>query len=452
MSGTNTKSDDCLPLAAEAASGSDSSTKQQFGQRGAQILVAGMHRSGTSAVARLLNVMGAHVGDEKSLLPPHPTDNPKGYWERADIVAHHDIFLSSCGYSWNEVAGFRTDKLDTTACLILGQRLQEVISILSRCGGSWVVKDPRLCLVLSQWLPLLIRPACVVVLRDPRKIAMSIHREGLRGAYATHFLLALWEKYLRTLLAALQGGRALFVSYDRLLNEPVAESARLLEGLSELGATDLKPLECEQLAGLLDPRLSRSQVAPNSYLTNEQTELFKWLEVQSQVPSVASVDGFPTDESADSILFEYAEAKRHIVDLARHDEQVQIWRDARAATSAVTELREQVSKLQEQVGATSAAIATMQGENGRLEADRAELQTELARMTQRANAMQTARDDFAVQAERLNQTVATLEFECQSMSRARDRALDAAVKLRRSLDEKLEDAHAIREVQAASDE
>ena len=50
-----------------------------------QIIVLGMHRSGTSATARLINMMGAYFGPENISL--HKTDdNPKGFWERRDVM------------------------------------------------------------------------------------------------------------------------------------------------------------------------------------------------------------------------------------------------------------------------------------------------------------------------------------------------------------------------------
>ena len=50
------------------------------------ILVLGMHRSGTSAVTRCLNLLGAEIGSK--LLPP-AEDNRSGFWEHADVVSIH---------------------------------------------------------------------------------------------------------------------------------------------------------------------------------------------------------------------------------------------------------------------------------------------------------------------------------------------------------------------------
>ena len=48
------------------------------------LLVLGMHRSGTSALTRVLNLLGVELGDR---LMPAGDDNPLGFWEHADVVA-----------------------------------------------------------------------------------------------------------------------------------------------------------------------------------------------------------------------------------------------------------------------------------------------------------------------------------------------------------------------------
>ena len=64
-----------------------------------QIFVCGMHRSGTSVIARLLNMLGVYFGPEGSGLAAN-ADNPKGFWERADIVALNDAILADAGARW----------------------------------------------------------------------------------------------------------------------------------------------------------------------------------------------------------------------------------------------------------------------------------------------------------------------------------------------------------------
>ena len=63
------------------------------------MVVLGMHRSGTSAVTRILNLLGADVGPEDDLLTEY--DNPSGHWESKALVACNDRILAAFGRSWD---------------------------------------------------------------------------------------------------------------------------------------------------------------------------------------------------------------------------------------------------------------------------------------------------------------------------------------------------------------
>src|SRR5690242_15030572 len=61
------------------------------------VIVLGMHRSGTSALAGALGLMGARL--PARVMPPGP-GNPKGYFEPGHIVVIHDRVLATAGTSW----------------------------------------------------------------------------------------------------------------------------------------------------------------------------------------------------------------------------------------------------------------------------------------------------------------------------------------------------------------
>ena len=56
------------------------------------ILIIGMHRSGTSATTRVLNLMGAATAHATDLVPPTDS-NPKGHWESRTLRNFNDIVL-----------------------------------------------------------------------------------------------------------------------------------------------------------------------------------------------------------------------------------------------------------------------------------------------------------------------------------------------------------------------
>jgi GT2 family glycosyltransferase len=318
------------------------------------ILVLGMHRSGTSAVSRVLGLMGAEVGSVEDLLPAHPTDNPTGYWERADLNAIHDRLLASTGHSWNRVAGFDPHALDAEACAAFSQQLQGVVGELNASGRPWLAKDPRLCLLLSQWQPLLSAPVYLVVVRDPREIAASMST-GPRGTFTSPFVIALWEKYFRTLLAELVGKQALFVSYANLLAHPLAQCKRLLRGLDQQGVTQLHVAAATELSAFLDPQLKRSAPKAHVQLSSAQSALQKWLETQSRADGSVLVENFPDAPPPDAVLAEYEAAfdfhiahGRGVAMQETHQHLIRIDQELNASTREREQRAQEVAREREQ--------------------------------------------------------------------------------------------------------
>ncbi|MFC1705774.1 glycosyltransferase, partial [Planctomycetota bacterium] len=194
------------------------------------LLVLGMHRGGTSAVTRVLNLLGADLGER--LVEPHP-DNPRGYWEHAEITALHHQMLLGLGRGWDDPTPMPPGWLDRPGVVDAGERL---LKILNRDFGSsslLCLKDPRLCRIVPLWRELLPRFACaprfVIAIRNPTECARSLAvRDGCKHARAH----VLWLRHMLEAEAATRGFPRVFVSYDRLLSDWKAESQRMGRDLS----------------------------------------------------------------------------------------------------------------------------------------------------------------------------------------------------------------------------
>src|SRR5438094_4158341 len=64
--------------------------------------VLGMHRSGTSAVTRVINLLGVPLNVRADWLPETPQDNPRGFWESASLLEVNDAILATFGGTWME--------------------------------------------------------------------------------------------------------------------------------------------------------------------------------------------------------------------------------------------------------------------------------------------------------------------------------------------------------------
>ena len=267
------------------------------------ILVLGMHRSGTSAVAGVLGMLGAKIGEPDELLPAHPIDNPTGYWERTEFNALNDALLASTAHAWNRIANFRPS-IDVAACTETLQQLQTIVDRLESDGTAWLAKDPRLCLLMPEWNRLLPNAFHVVVVRDPLAIAASM-KSGPRGVFTSQFVVDLWEKYVRLMLDGLRGREVLFVAYTELMREPTSQATRMRTALEHNGVTGLRDVQADRLSQFLSVDLDRSEPASLVRLNDQQRELYQWLQAQSQRAGTVIVDSFPEGPAPDAALAEF---------------------------------------------------------------------------------------------------------------------------------------------------
>ncbi len=199
-----------------------------------QLLVLGMHRSGTSAVTGALARMGVHVGDEEQLTPTN-WENPLGFFERREARRICDALLHASGADWWKVSAFNADNADPKEVRDQRKPIAELVASLD-AHGHWALKEPRLCLLAPIFKGALVRPLAVIVMRHPLEIARSLrHRNGFPARAG----LALWEAYMT---AALRHGLAMdhvFADYDALVRDPEAALGRLAADLEALGVSGL---------------------------------------------------------------------------------------------------------------------------------------------------------------------------------------------------------------------
>jgi hypothetical protein len=188
----------------------------------APICIAGMHRSGTSMIARLLNVRGIYLGPDEDLFPATP-DNPEGHWEHATFVRINEEILATLGAGWDyppDASSFSENGG------LLAPLEEEATLLLHRFDGQqlWGWKDPRTSLTLPFWQKLIDDLKVVVCVRNPLEVAESLHRRGM-SSYA--FGLALWRTYNERLLAETTPSGRVVTHYLAYFNDPPAEIQRI---------------------------------------------------------------------------------------------------------------------------------------------------------------------------------------------------------------------------------
>lgn len=229
-----------------------------------QILVLGMHRSGTSLITRLLNMLGAYVGAEKTALEHHlkgiDPANTRGNWERTDVVAINNAQLGARGCSWRNPARWAEMSPKVPAPGELRRTMQLLVLDMD-AHRPWVMKDPRLCVTLADWLPLLEVPVGVVVSRDPHETALSLARLAFAPPISLEHGLALWEYYTVTLLNASRGMPRIFVGYQDCLARPQAIVEQLHAELTRESVVGLRMPSAREINAFVDPAMRRASTA-----------------------------------------------------------------------------------------------------------------------------------------------------------------------------------------------
>lgn len=222
-----------------------------------QIIVLGMHRSGTSTVTRMVNMMGAFVGHNEDLIGANE-ENPSGFWEREDVIAANDALLQHYGCEWYALEGwqYNGDKEAELPTDVLKAQFQSVVDTLNK-QSSWVIKDPRMCHTLPFWLPYLNNPALVITHRDPLEIALSLKK---RNQFLTQHSLALWEYAVVGILNASRKYHGVHVNYRDIIENPVKVAQALFEMLDKHTANILHLPDRAVIESFVETSLYRSRL------------------------------------------------------------------------------------------------------------------------------------------------------------------------------------------------
>ena len=207
--------------------------------------VLGMHRSGTSALTRVINLLGVTLS---SKLLPANDGNPTGYWESERAYDLDERCLREALSSWLDWTPLEfpssapRDRLIRDASEYLRAEFAET--------PLFALKDPRFCRLFPEWAEALatvgVAPNVVILLRNPKEIAKSLRsRDGMRIEMA-YFL---WLRYLLDAERATRGLPRAIVAYEDLLRDWRAVVAAIdgLPAPSEATALDIDAFLCADL-------------------------------------------------------------------------------------------------------------------------------------------------------------------------------------------------------------
>ncbi|MDB6062780.1 MAG: methyltransferase domain protein [Verrucomicrobiaceae bacterium] len=226
------------------------------------VIVLGMHRSGTSAITRCLELFGIGLGEN---LQPANFDNPKGFWEDRECLQINEELLSHLGSAYDQL-GLLPDRLANDSCIsdLKIRASQIVLKKVDKNGGSWGFKDPRSCRLVPFWKEVIgsagFEATYIIALRNPLSVAASLRTRNNIPYEKSYFL---WLQHMLPALRETRDARRLIIDFDLLLDNPMRELQRISSHLG-LPQTDIEnPAVKAYMDEFLDKQLSHTRFSLN---------------------------------------------------------------------------------------------------------------------------------------------------------------------------------------------
>lgn len=235
------------------------------------LIILGMHRSGTSLVAGLINRMGLSTGGP--LLPPVKGDNELGYFERIDVYKQNDqlmrrqnILFSSGMYKYDNLKALQHIFSNPKQVFADGKRSLAFLN--NQTNYPWLLKDPRLCVTFRTWLPLLnFVPAILFTYRHPMDVAKSFLTRDEH--WPIEKSLRLWYVYNRRAVEQSNDMCRIITSNSAVMNQPHIEMDRIFEEMHQCGVPVPQKLPRETIDEFVKPSLQHGKFGSRDDLCND---------------------------------------------------------------------------------------------------------------------------------------------------------------------------------------
>ena len=189
------------------------------------VLVAGMHRSGTSALTRVLNIVGCDL--PRTLVRPK-RGNVLGFWESQTITNLNEEILASAHSFWEDWRPFRRSWYSYPPSEAFQHRARQLIRDEFGDSRLFVLKDPRLCRLMPFWLQafdaLSVQVHVISPIRSPFDVASSLHARNHIDPFSG---LLIWLRYVLDAECASRSLVRSYLRYEHLLSDPQSVIAKV---------------------------------------------------------------------------------------------------------------------------------------------------------------------------------------------------------------------------------
>lgn len=434
---------------------SHSDTDQTLPTSRQAVLVMGMHRSGTSALAGVLARAGCDA--PLDLMGARPM-NAKGFYESEGISGMNDDLMQAAGSAWFSWQPLDAGWFDGPAANPFRKMAAEQLAAAYPTARRAVLKDPRICRLVPFWEPCLhqagMMPKYLHIHRDPLEVARSLH---FWAGYSQNYGLILWLRYQLDAELATRGKPRTFTSYQQLMTDwsQVLERA---DTVLDLGMGPVPAAAARQIDAFLDRDLNH--MAVQDPLPGQGETLTSWVQRSFDIMQGWAEKGEdPQDwDSLDAIRRDFDKATPEFAALVEEGRQNDLKLKARMMNENamlgkldivhvdINRLSDQVKRLEHQ---NTESTARLQALHSELEAARVTAARAEEQAAHQAAARSAADDAIAALREELSRTRARADTAAAA---AEDHVRDLRAERRRSTQEMQNAlAEALRANRAATD-
>lgn len=274
------------------------------------ICILGMHRSGTSALSGIINLMGVDIG--KNIMSPQK-DNAKGFYENDKVVSLNEKILSCLDSSWDDVFDLPVNWHKKEQIVDLKQEALEIMSQEFETMDLIAIKDPRLCILMPFWMSILsdlgIEPVFAIAIRNPSEVALSLNK---RDSFSCEKGGVLWIKYMMCAELYSRGHSRIFISFDDLISDPDGVANHLRESLQINYDKDDLVNKGSQFNNFIEPKMKHHNLTGNEgilHFASEAFRVFKGLSLKKEISgsSLSKLDKIREDFVSESKNFYFKE-------------------------------------------------------------------------------------------------------------------------------------------------
>jgi GT2 family glycosyltransferase len=349
------------------------------------LLVLGMHRSGTSALARVLNLMGVELG--RDLLPAAP-DNEAGFWEHREIQFIHDRIYEDLQRDWTNISPLPSHWWHRPEIQARRAQLKDILQRDFSGQSLWGIKDPRLCFMLPIWTELLAElhcePKCVLICRNPQEVVGSLQKRDGFTASRTYLL------WMRSVIESERNSRGLprtLTTFDKILGDWQGQVTAIGQSLN----IDW-PLSPQQVSGavaeFIRPTARHHSVKDSRFLEDASVpqqvrDLYAALLSAADSGNVDALSPV-VDQLAGDLEHSQPLLSEFTADLETENRNNVIKRniDAIKFSGNIDQLQQQVSVGHSQVAAANSQIEQLTAEQARLQAAALDLTSQLSQTSE----------------------------------------------------------------------